>query len=85
MKKDKNTHCLGSERRPLSTDRFYLVLSESGPWRVLLEKDYDVPDKPGYTLTLTPEEMTTRSVEGVPLRALVAQKLMELEIPAHSE
>ena len=78
MKTDKNTHNLGSEWCQGSQNWFYLIIEESGKWRVEMEKDYDAPDKVGYEMTLEQPAFSKHKIGETPLSEAVANKLKEL-------
>jgi hypothetical protein len=84
MKTDKNTHNLGSEWCPGSQNWFYLIIEESGKWRVVMEKDYDIPDRERYLTPLEPKDFSKYKVYEIPLAEAVAKKLSELGLNPNS-
>lgn len=78
MKTDKNTHNLGSEHCPGSQNWFYLIVDDSGKWRVMMEKDYDNPNKEGYTISVYEKDFAKHKVYETPLIEAVNKKLSEL-------
>jgi hypothetical protein len=83
MKTGKNIHNLGSEHCPGSQNWFYLVIEEYGTWRVQIEKDYDTPDKEGYTADLQPSDFTKHKVYDEPLTEVLNRKLSQLGLKAN--
>jgi hypothetical protein len=82
MKTGKNIHNLGSEWCPGSQNWFYLIVDDNGKWRVEIEKDYDTPDREGYTTPLAASDFSKHKVYDTPLADAVAKKLSELGLNA---
>jgi len=69
---------LGSEWCPGSQNWFHLIVDESGNWRVEIEKDYDNPNKEGYSMPLAPSDFPKHKVHDIPLSEVLAKKISEL-------
>jgi hypothetical protein len=78
MQKVKTVHYLGNEHCPGSTNWNHLHTPVGSPWYVTKEKDYDIPDKEGYTDDILQWQINNHSLGGIPLAEIVAKKLAEI-------
>ena len=69
---------LGSDFRPGSQNWYHLHVPDSGPWHVTMEKDWDDPNKDGYSVDVPREEIQQHSMDGVPLAEAITKQLQEI-------